>query len=571
MEELLQKYAIVFSELLEVDVSIIDTDFMRIAGTGMYAPKVGVNIESEGSILKRVIATGDKWIIENPRVHEICSQCVNKEKCKETFEMSTAIFWGDQVVGGIGFACFSEEQKKNLMRRYDTHNQFLDHISDLISSKVTIFMEGVQNRNVLNLINSIMDRIDEGVVIVDNNSLLEVFNARAKEVMSHCTDLKIGQPIEIVALDNEILEYDEYKIIYNGTSLNVAGKFLTIDSDFESDIFIFKSLNMLKEALSGGTQLHPKNNISGIIGDSVQMEVLKEKVKLIAPSASTVLITGESGTGKELFARAIHDQSTRSNAPFVAINCGAIPDNLLESELFGYVRGAFTGADPKGKLGKFELADGGTLFLDEIGDMPLYIQVKILRALEERVVIKLGSNTATKIDVRIIAATNKPLEEMILEGQFRADLYYRLNVIPMELPPLRVRIRDIDTLTMSFIKKFATLFDKNVKHIEDSYMRRIHQYPWPGNVRELQNVIEYSINMLQHPWTLTEAMLPRKIIHMNEHIEHQDFNIERMERKLIQEVHELYCKEKESKLIISEKLGIGIATLYRKLKKYDIG
>lgn len=196
------------------------------------------------------------------------------------------------------------------------------------------------------------------------------------------------------------------------------------------------------------------------------MQKLKKTIKKIASSTSTVLVSGESGTGKELVARAIHNESNRREEPFIAINCAAIPDSLLESELFGYVKGAFTGADPMGKMGKFELANKGTIFLDEIGDMPLSLQTKLLRVLQERKVIRIGSNKQVNIDVRVIAATNKNLIDLIEEDKFREDLYYRLNVIPIEIPPLRERIEDIKLLTDFFIKKYLSLFNKDFMKIK---------------------------------------------------------------------------------------------------------
>ena len=247
-----------------------------------------------------------------------------------------------------------------------------------------------------------------------------------------------------------------------------------------------------------------------------------------------------------------------------------MPEHLLESELFGYVRGAVTGADPKGKIGKFELADKGTLFLDEIGDMPLYIQVKLLRTLEEREIVKLGSNQSMKIDVRIVAATHRPLEEMIQLGTFREDLFYRLNVIPLELPSLRERDDDLLEITFHFISKYADLFEKKVKAIDDQYLEQIRAYSWPGNIRELQNTIEYSINMLQPPYTLTKAHLPLRVHQKGSVQEITDFNLNQMEKELITACLKKFGHRKEGKKLAAQKLGISLATLYRKVKEYQI-
>lgn len=212
-----------------------------------------------------------------------------------------------------------------------------------------------------------------------------------------------------------------------------------------------------------------------------------------------------------MFARSIHNEGNRKSKAFVAINCGAIPDTLLESELFGYVKGAFTGADPMGKIGKFELANKGTIFLDEIGDMPIYLQTKLLRVLQERKITRVGSNKEIDIDVRVIAATNKNLKELIKENKFREDLYYRLNVIPFEIPPLRERIDDIEILIEFFINKYTNLLDKSFENIvmTEDVKRAFYRYSWPGNVRELENTIEFIVNMIGVDGIIDKEVIPK--------------------------------------------------------------
>ncbi len=247
--------------------------------------------------------------------------------------------------------------------------------------------------------------------------------------------------------------------------------------------------------------------------------------------------------------------------------------------MFGYVKGAFTGADPKGKIGKFELANNGTIFLDEIGDMPLYIQAKLLRVLEQKEISRLGSNDPIKIDARVIAATNKKLEDMVDNHSFREDLYYRLNVIPVSIPPLKERDGDIRLIANHFIDKFSSLFDKKVVSISQDFWRSIDQYSWPGNVRELQNTIEYVISMMNEQGSINSDLLPAKIKSTEitestkstvKNLQHDGLSMEEMERELFVKTIELYGSNGESKEEIARKLGIGIATLYRKLKKYNI-
>ncbi len=226
-----------------------------------------------------------------------------------------------------------------------------------------------------------------------------------------------------------------------------------------------------------------------VIGDSVPMKALRQQIGLTAPTNGRVLIYGESGTGKELVARALHAASRRNHQPFVEVNCAAIPEELIESELFGHVKGSFTGAS-EDKVGKFQKADGGTLFLDEVGDMSLKTQSKVLRILEEQRFEPVGSNAAVKVDVRVIAATNKKLEEEIARGNFREDLFYRLNVIPFSVPPLRDRIEDIPILARFFLSEFSAAYGRRTKELSEGAMEILTRYPWPGNVRELRNLIE---------------------------------------------------------------------------------
>ena len=232
--------------------------------------------------------------------------------------------------------------------------------------------------------------------------------------------------------------------------------------------------------------------ISNLIGSSPKFQALLTEVARVAPVDSAVLIQGETGTGKEVIAKAIHEASPRRNNRFVALNCAAIPSALLESELFGHERGAFTGACTQTK-GRFQMADGGTLFLDEIGDMPLELQPKLLRALQEREFERLGSGQTVRVNVRVVAATNQDLEQLVAKKLFRADLYYRLNVIPICLPPLRERIQDILPLTEFFVAKFAASLNKPIDLIPDEVIAALQAHDWPGNIRELQNFIERAV------------------------------------------------------------------------------
>lgn len=315
-----------------------------------------------------------------------------------------------------------------------------------------------------------------------------------------------------------------------------------------------------------------------LIGNNINFLSTKHLAEQSAQSPSNILILGESGTGKELFAQAIHNASTYRNHPFVPLNCAAIPKELIGSELFGYEEGAFTGAKKGGAPGKFELANGGTLFLDEIAEMPLDMQSILLRVLEDRKVTRLGSSKTADVDVRIIAATNRNLWEYVNDGKFRLDLYYRLNVIKIELIPLRERKDDIPLLVDYFLRNFSEVLNNKVSFISPEAMRLLQEYSWPGNIRELRNVIERSVNLAKSA-TLTVADLPKDItgsLHNNKYSLNsqqtlppiEDINsYENYEEREKEVIKYLLFKHHGNKSLVAQELGIARSTLYRKLKK----
>jgi DNA-binding NtrC family response regulator len=326
---------------------------------------------------------------------------------------------------------------------------------------------------------------------------------------------------------------------------------------------IVESERLRRENVYLKTELKKREEERKIIGDSPALEAVLTMVERVAKSESTVMILGESGTGKELIAREIHNRSPRADRPFVTINCGALPETLLESELFGHKKGSFTGAI-KDKLGLFQVADKGTFFLDEVGETSPGIQVKLLRVLQEKEIVQIGGTSPIKVDVRVIAATNEDLDEKMRAGDFRKDLFYRLNVIPLRIPSLKERREDIPLLVDYFLDKYCAKMGIALKKISSSAMQVLMQYAWPGNVRELENAIERAI-VLQEGDTVKIGDLP--------------------ERMLQEPPRQVFgsLREKEREAIISaleeaggnatraaKNLGIHPSTLYRKLKKYDL-
>jgi len=340
------------------------------------------------------------------------------------------------------------------------------------------------------------------------------------------------------------------------------------DLETPSDTEIVPPSSNVTEDLRLDEEVRREADFQGIVGKSSTLRQLLEMVKTVAPSDSTVLLLGETGTGKELIARAIHNRSGRRERTLVKVNCAAIPTGLLESELFGHERGAFTGAIAQ-KVGRLELADGGSLFLDEIGDIPLELQPKLLRVLQEREFERLGSTRTKKVDVRVVAATHRDLETMIVDKQFRSDLYYRLNVFPITIPPLRERPEDIPLLVQHFVQQTARNMNKAIDTISCDTMDALAQYSWPGNIRELENVIERAVILSPGPvLRLSIRDLHTRIAPGPDHERNQ--TLEEVERKHI------VTTLKQTRWVLSGprgaaiRLGLHRATLYFRMKKLGI-
>lgn len=388
------------------------------------------------------------------------------------------------------------------------------------------------------LLNTVMEATNDAIVYVNKDGYIEILSKPYAEFLGVDREAAIGkhvrEVIENTRMDivietgiSEIAQVQEIKgkkmiatripVFVNDKVVGAVGKVLFKDVDELNSLYmkinkIEKELNLYKDEFKKVNKA--KYALDSIISISKSMESLKELTKRAAKTNSNVLILGESGTGKELFAHAIHNNSRRIDAPFIKVNCGAIPYELLESELFGYEEGSFTGARKGGKIGKFKAADGGTIFLDEIGDLPMNMQVKLLRVLQDKEIERIGSNFSEKIDVRVIAATNKDLEKMVSEGMFRLDLYYRLNVVSIKIPPLRERKEDIPILSRHLVDKISRGENIRVDKISDNTLEYLKNYDWPGNVRELENILERAINFLEEETIIKPEHLPSKITGM---------------------------------------------------------
>lgn len=568
-----QEVAEAISAVLDVDVTIVDRDFKRVASTGEYKNFIGERLPKNCSF-ERIFKTKKAQFIDRPNKSEKCLDCRSRGNCNELATIGYPIRNNGDLLGVIGLIAFTEDQRHRIEREYESLLVFLRKLSDLLAGNLK-YTETIKALKIQDLeTKAIINGLQSAIVCVDEKSRIKFVNERALDYLSSSEAELINKNLE------DILKGYEYKKDLRETrEIKIRGKSYLLDyspvfadGKLVSGIFeISKTSNLIKNIykIIGSEKLI---NFEDILGESQEFTRVKKLSKNLAKSKSTILLRGESGTGKELFARAIYSESKRQREPFVVVNCASIPDNLLESELFGYEGGSFTGAKKEGSMGKFELANGGTLFLDEIGDLPLHLQPKLLRVLQDGSFSRIGGNEIINADFRLISATNRKLEEMIARGEFREDLYYRLNVIPITIPALRERRQDVELLAEAFLEKYCRILGKNME-FSPRAMEAMKNYSWPGNVRELQNVVEYLVNVTNDsridldklPDKLLEEKLERPVL---------DSSLKEMldsyEEEILSRYLEIYGKKTEDKKLVAEKLNIDLSTLYRKLGKYNL-
>ena len=577
-----QQIAEAIATVVKIDIEIADHNLIRIAGTGRYHKGVGQSMDRQGYVYQEVLRTGHQFVIETPGQHPLCAPCKARGNCSEKYEVVSPINVDGKAVGAIGLVCFTDAQAKLVEENQQSYLIFITKMAETIALKLKEqeFLAGLVSSN--HYLNSIIDCLDEGLLTADingnilhfNQSAQRLFSANLQTPRSNLTSLFTAQIVtDILKVGNSVDEVIEREVHIETKKNRVQMVLRALPIDGEDGVkgiaVILRPFDDISRIVTRLSLQTTGYTIQDILGTSDAMCEIRERAKVIAPSKSTVLIRGESGTGKEMLARAIHNLSPRQQGMFMAINCTAIPEALLESELFGYEDGAFTGARKGGKIGKIELANKGTLFLDEIGDMPLFLQAKILRVLQERQVERIGGIIPTAVDVRIIAATHRNLEEMMIKGEFREDLYYRINVIPMLIKPLRERKEDLNVLCEYFIQVYNQQLNKNVQFLSDAFRQRLRDYSWPGNVRELQNILEYAMSLTEDSMLTEDHLSPR--LKQSEKSEDLDgFNLENIERETILRCLQTSEDSVRGKERAAKALGIGMATLYRKLARYNI-
>lgn len=579
-----QQVAEAISAVLDVETQILDDEYTIVAATGKYRELVGTKEAEayhpdEEFLYTRVFRTGMSFVIDDPR-----DSMYGPILIGEVGEICCPIKLNGNVIGAMSLMAFDKSQKDKLQDKEEQLKNFLHRMAFLLASRVSeteAYKKLEFNSHKMQII---VESINQGLLSVDRSGAITHCNSYAESIIGMSRKYLLGRRITEIWPASPVPEvlasgrgYEEKEEIYGApphqlhllvTATPISGGGATVGA-----VLSFRSMSAVRQLAYNLTDTKIALELDHIVGNSKVIAEVKYQALRVARGNSTILITGESGTGKELFARAIHYASPRRKKPLVIVNCGAIPETLLESELFGYEEGAFTGASRGGRPGKFELACGGTIFLDEIGDLPLHLQVKILHILQRRIIERVGGNTSIPVDVRIIAATNRNLEAMCAAGEFREDLYYRLNVIPMSIPPLRKRREDIIILMEYFLRKYCGLLDKKIDRFSDNVVQAFTRYRWPGNVRELENAVEYAVNM-ESGKVISLNSIPGKI--RNHWLGHGPEEIrlkhrlEDAERDLLaQKITEL-AGHNLSKKEIARLMGISRATLYRKIKQYDI-
>jgi PAS domain S-box-containing protein len=574
IKESVQYVAEAIASVLNVEVTIADEKLFRVAGTGRYALVSGEI--PKATLFDHVLQSGQGAIIDNPRKNNICQQCEARQHCVELAEVCCPIKSSQETVGVIALVAFTAEQKQALLGHQKSLFTFLDRMADLLASKMSEQERLTELEDMKKQLETVLNTVHEGIIAIDCKGLIVDLNEAAEKMIGLKAEKAVGKNICQLFSNlsiEELLKHAkenanrEISCWLYGRRLHCI---MTVNVWFDANgikgiVATLQEMAKVKKIVSRhGVDIACSEN--SIIGTSPEIKRAKNAIKMASRTNVPVLIRGESGTGKELFARLLHCSSERKKHPFIAINCAAIPDNLLESELFGYEEGAFTGARRGGKPGKFELADGGTLFLDEIGDMPLTLQAKILRVLQEKCVERVGSTKLQTIDVRIVSATHKDIEAMVENGEFRQDLYYRINVFPVTIPPLRERKEDLPELIDDILARYKTLYEKEIIAMDEDAHALLMSYDWPGNVRELENVLEYLVG-IETGTTISRLSVMQRI-QCGKKPALDIMPIAEIERQMILSALKKFGTTLAGKEKAAKVLGISKATLYRKLKEY---
>ncbi len=551
-----------------------------------YPVKIEVLFEEQlqqnCALINKVKKTGMDILVKNSMEHT-CERCSLKEYIQAEIFMIKPITQNRKVIG-VFLISGAEGQDTWFLDNYPKMDVKLDFCREWISNKVENGDLKKENHSILEEMNGLFSFIQDPILIVGPDGTIHNMSHRAGLEFAMSRSILMGENITEIVPHADWLKVknskkpQEWKIscpIKNGKQkpFTIMVKPLMTNGIVVSFLIHLNPIIDSKRKENEQRVLYTFHDVKGT-SDAIQNVI--DIGKRIAPSNTTVLLRGESGTGKEVFAQAIHSASNRTDGPFIALNCAAIPESLLESELFGHVKGAFTGANVD-KSGRFELADGGTIFLDEIGDLPLSLQAKLLRVVQERKIERLGDTKSTPVNVRIITATHRNLEELVKSGEFREDLYYRLNVIPIMIPPLRERREDIPILIDYYLNKVSKELVRSPKRISEVVLERLLSYAWPGNIRELQNVVHHFIqleigdlvtieSLPTYFQTAAKKASPR--VRESSLSSKREENLD--EKEMIIKLLDQYGRDTFAKKKVASELNISLPTLYRRISKYKI-
>lgn len=573
----IQRFARMLASVLQLDVEIVDETLCRVAGTGSYGKSLGQKLNTNSRLLRYVLETKKEKVVTHSRFDPLCEGCTSKDNCKEKAFLGTPVIFQDNCVGVISLIAVTHEQQEHINDNLHEFSDYVRHISTIFVSKLLEDQNG--SGSIRKIFSTMIENMDQGVLVVGEDNRVQFANLTALKILGVIQGNMIGTTVNFRPLtfeSNFTHGHMQHIVSFDDKSELIIGQLHHVQ-DHQLFLMAFHQ----SHTSSGVTIAQDEPHIEHLVGECRPMRQLKRLISRIAPSPSSILIAGESGTGKEVVARAIHQLSDRKNKPFIAINCAAIPEQLLESELFGYVKGAFTGASANGKTGLIQAANHGTLFLDEIGDMPLTLQAKLLRAIESREIQPIGASHPVPVNIRILSATNQNLEQFIADGKFREDLYYRLNVIPVTLPPLRERQDDMELLIHYFLHLHTRRIGLVYPGVAPEVMLMLKRYRWPGNLRELSNLIEYLVNVVPSGEVIDASLLPPTLTNgvkladsdmatvfaPSPQVDESGVTaLDEMEKQMIREALSRHSNKKQA----ADELGIGIATLYRKIKKYEL-
>lgn len=553
------------SSTFELDTAVFGTDASLIASTDSYLSHKGMTVHSPS--IQEVIYKGNV-IINRPGHMESCTGCRFKDNCPSTVEILKSITLGSEPVGVVTITSFSKEGHDKIMSDVSKYTRIIEDLTGIISSLLSQRYRLSEFSAPRAALTTVIELSDDAYILTDPEGNIDDINTFALKMFSSCgmNTKTIYQlfPDNIVSIILSGRTISGYGVKINGTAAQIFSAPIK-DGGLTTGVTIRVTSRRLSADTGVSGHRAALYTSDEIKGRSSHVESIKKKITKISDSPSTVFICGETGTGKTMLAKAIHNDSRRRNKPFVTVNCTSIPESLFESELFGYESGAFTGAKKEGKPGKFELANEGTLFLDEISEIPVNIQAKLLSVLQDSIIERVGGITPIAVNVRIIAASNRNILEMIAANRFRSDLFYRLNVIPVELIPLRERREDISILASDFLKRQNEKLNRQVLGFDNDVLELFNRYSWPGNIRQLENVVEYCVNMADKN-VITQDDLPADFLKsFYLEINQEGQALKDSEYELIVNTINKYGWDVKGKTMAARELGFGLRTLYRRL------